>query len=102
MAVAAVERLEQCMPSLDIKGVVICKDDHATKDELVILKKHDIDVQEASHPVPDSRSVARSHKDCRLASKTGIRTYTCDVLYKWRRFCTMLCTQTTTDVGGFD
>lgn len=62
MAVAAVERLEQCLPSLDITGVVICKDDHATKDELMTLQKYDIHVQEASHPVPNLRSVQGARK----------------------------------------
>jgi glycerate 2-kinase len=38
-------------------GVVICKDDHGTKEELDLLSKVGIQVKMASHPVPDERSV---------------------------------------------
>ena len=37
MAMAVVERIEECMPNLPIQGVVICKDDHATKGRLILL-----------------------------------------------------------------
>ena len=38
-------------------GLVICKDDHGTPEELDLLSQHGIHVQKASHPVPDERSV---------------------------------------------
>ena len=48
-------------PPLDISlsGVVICKDGHATSEELQFLRTYapDIQVLDASHPVPDERSV---------------------------------------------
>ena len=54
MAVAVLQQLNNRM---DTSGVVICKDDHATPEELEILAKHGVHVQMASHPVPDERSV---------------------------------------------
>jgi len=39
------------------KGVVICKDGHVTDYEKEVLSCHGIEIYEASHPVPDSRSV---------------------------------------------
>lgn len=39
------------------KGVVICKDGHVTQHEKEILTRHGVQIYEASHPVPDSRSV---------------------------------------------
>ncbi|KAL3913962.1 MAG: hypothetical protein SGILL_006286, partial [Bacillariaceae sp.] len=37
-------------------GVVICKDDHASKEEQETLRNYNIELFEASHPVPDQRS----------------------------------------------
>jgi glycerate 2-kinase len=42
---------------LPCSGIVICKDGHATSAELGTLTRYRIDVLEASHPVPDIRSV---------------------------------------------
>lgn len=42
---------------LPCSGVVICKDGHATADELDVLARYRVEVLEASHPVPDIRSV---------------------------------------------
>ena len=43
-------------------GIVICKDDHATNEEIDLLQKYNIDVKYASHPIPDDRSVHASAK----------------------------------------
>jgi glycerate-2-kinase len=45
--------------SLSLSGVVICKDGHATPQELEILNSYapGIKIMNASHPVPDDRSV---------------------------------------------
>jgi glycerate-2-kinase len=62
MAAACVQQLQHqesgAWRNIPLEGVVIVKDDHATAEEEAILTKHGIDVQEASHPVPDERSVA--------------------------------------------
>ena len=42
---------------LPCSGVVICKDGHVTSAELDTLTRYLIEVLEASHPVPDIRSV---------------------------------------------
>ncbi len=39
------------------KGVVICKDGHVTGYEKDFLSRHGVEIYEAAHPVPDSRSV---------------------------------------------
>jgi len=38
-------------------GIIICKDDHATHQERQFLAKYNIDIKDASHPIPDERSV---------------------------------------------
>lgn len=48
---------EKSTVRLPCSGVVICKDDHATAPELDVLKEHGVEVLDASHPVPDARSV---------------------------------------------
>jgi glycerate 2-kinase len=60
MAATVVQQLmneEQNMAIPKCSGVVICKDDHGTKEELELLAKVGIQVKMASHPVPDERSV---------------------------------------------
>ena len=62
--------LEQIFPSsltnsnIDVscKGVVICKDGHITQHEREVLTQHDIEIHEASHPVPDARSIAAADR----------------------------------------
>jgi glycerate 2-kinase len=43
-------------------GVVIVKDGHATAEQIRYLGRHNIAVREASHPVPDARSVQASEE----------------------------------------
>eukprot|EP00934_Nitzschia_sp_Nitz4_P002421 Nitzschia sp. Nitz4//scaffold40_size135432//111029//112459//NITZ4_003264-RA/size135432-processed-gene-0.180-mRNA-1//-1//CDS//3329551279//2416//frame0 len=64
MAAAVVQQQIQDGKSLFEKssGLVICKDDHATQEEMDLLLKHGIQVQMASHPVPDERSHAAAEK----------------------------------------
>jgi glycerate 2-kinase len=65
MAAAALQQIYPGISSnnnhttIDIpcSGVVICKDDHATKEEIQLLQQHHIQVLQASHPVPDQRSI---------------------------------------------
>lgn len=47
----------EIMPNKKISGLVIVKDGHASDAEIAFLAKHNIAVQEASHPVPDYRAV---------------------------------------------
>ncbi len=54
MAAAVLQQLDGRLKS---SGIVICKDDHGTKEELQLLKKNGVEVKMASHPVPDERSV---------------------------------------------
>lgn len=66
MAAACVQQLQMHESwntfNLPIKGVVIVKDDHATQEEIDILENAGVHVQEASHPVPDQRSVDGARK----------------------------------------
>ena len=45
---------------IKIKGIVITKYDHATQNEIDELKKYNIDLHFASHPIPDEQSVETS------------------------------------------
>ena len=47
---------------IDISGLVIVKDGHATPEQVQRLNQHNITVREASHPVPDQRSVDASNE----------------------------------------
>lgn len=63
MASAVLGRLlEARYPVKQISGLVIVKDNHATPDECKFLQAHHIKVREASHPIPDHRSVAASNE----------------------------------------
>ncbi|KAG7337775.1 hydroxypyruvate reductase [Nitzschia inconspicua] len=63
--------------TLPCVGVVICKDGHATPDEVQMLERHNITVYEASHPVPDDRSItATNHLIRVLRSYASSRTTT--------------------------
>lgn len=60
MAATVLQQLmedDQHMAIPKCSGVVICKDDHGTKEELELLSKFGVQVKMASHPVPDERSV---------------------------------------------
>jgi glycerate 2-kinase len=43
-----------------ITGVIIVKDGHATPEQVELLQAHNVQVRDASHPVPDERSVQAS------------------------------------------
>jgi glycerate 2-kinase len=65
MAVSILEQLEQVLKDIStpprIRGVVIAKDGHITPEEALTLSRYrEIDFREASHPVPDDRSLAAS------------------------------------------
>ncbi|GAX10270.1 hypothetical protein FisN_3Lh472 [Fistulifera solaris] len=76
MATAVLDRLEEidkeCLPPLS--GVVIVKDGHATRQEQVRLSARRIRVREASHPVPDQRSVDASNEILQLVQQQIGRT----------------------------
>jgi glycerate 2-kinase len=59
MAAAVLDRLLEAGAPL-IAGLVICKDGHASIADVDYLAANDIQLLEASHPVPDSRSVKAS------------------------------------------
>jgi glycerate 2-kinase len=62
MASAIVDRLLESSFSPQLSGLVIIKDDHATRDEMQKLEKHGVSVLPAAHPVPDERSVQASRQ----------------------------------------
>mmetsp|Transcript_27988 Transcript_27988/g.41777 ORF Transcript_27988/g.41777 Transcript_27988/m.41777 type:complete len:572 (-) Transcript_27988:50-1765(-) len=73
MALAAGEIISSSGKQLD--GVAIIKDDHATAEEIELLKeKYNIVVRPAAHPVPDARSVAGSNEILQLAKTSDSRT----------------------------
>jgi glycerate 2-kinase len=43
-----------------ITGLIVVKDGHATPEQVELLQSHNVQVREASHPVPDERSVKAS------------------------------------------
>jgi glycerate 2-kinase len=56
---------------LPLEGVVICKDGHATPDQIDFLRTHNVTVYEASHPIPDSRGVDASQRLLNLVRRHG-------------------------------
>jgi glycerate-2-kinase len=76
MSIAAAEIAQQAASKVPIKigGTVIIKDDHATPDEIETLQKSNISVREASHPVPDARSVTGAKEILQAASSAEERT----------------------------
>ena len=69
MATACVQQLKEYEPwrDLPMNGLVIIKDDHATEEESEILMESNIHLHEASHPVPDQRSVDGARRIMQLA-----------------------------------
>ena len=65
MACAVVEQLGPLLCG----GLVIIKDDHATTAEKELLPANNISIREASHPVPDSRSVQASQELIQLVQE---------------------------------
>lgn len=49
--------LQQLNGRIKTSGLVICKDDHGTPEEIETLVEANVKIQYASHPVPDARSV---------------------------------------------
>lgn len=78
MALAASEILAEAIhkytTTTKLEGVVIVKDDHATPNEIETLKKHNIVVRSASHPVPDVRSVSGANEILQSASNSDEHT----------------------------
>ena len=74
MATAVVQQVEQAFSKTTIRGVVIVKDDHASQDDCRILQRHDIQVMEASHPIPDQRSVRGAQQIMALAQEASATT----------------------------
>eukprot|EP00559_Dactyliosolen_fragilissimus_P000492 CAMPEP_0184861238 /NCGR_PEP_ID=MMETSP0580-20130426/5975_1 /TAXON_ID=1118495 /ORGANISM="Dactyliosolen fragilissimus" /LENGTH=597 /DNA_ID=CAMNT_0027358661 /DNA_START=327 /DNA_END=2120 /DNA_ORIENTATION=- len=76
MALETANILSRSFPAIHLKnrmsGIVIAKDDHITPYEVNILKKnYNIDVHEASHPIPDQRSVRAAERVLQSAVKTA-------------------------------
>ncbi|KAI2502566.1 MOFRL family [Fragilaria crotonensis] len=69
MATACVQQLRDHdqWRNLPMNGSVIIKDDHATKEESQVLIDCGVHLQEASHPVPDQRSVDGARRIMQLA-----------------------------------
>jgi glycerate 2-kinase len=56
---------------LPLEGVVICKDGHATVDQVDFMHAHNVTVYEASHPIPDERGVQASQRLLNLVRRHG-------------------------------
>ena len=78
MAIAVADVLSESCTNMScptLGGIVIIKDDHATDEEIQMLKeKYNIIVRSASHPVPDARSVAAANEILDLASSADSKT----------------------------
>ena len=77
MATACVQQLQQhdTWTGIPMKGVVIVKDDHGTEEEYKVLQTSGIEIQPASHPVPDQRSVDGARRIIQLAQEEAtVRT----------------------------
>ena len=78
MAKSCVDRLRESTASpwsrVPLRGVVLVKDDHATKAELTTLSEANIRVMEASHPVPDERSALGAQSILELLEDTETST----------------------------
>lgn len=75
MATAVLDQLEHVqIKDLAISGLVIVKDGHATVAEQERLKQGNIQIREASHPVPDQRSVDASEEILQLVQGGSERT----------------------------
>lgn len=62
------------LSNVNIDGVVISKDGHATDDEKNLLSGYNIRVREASHPIPCERSVSSAEEIMEVASSSDSRT----------------------------
>ncbi|GAX22322.1 hypothetical protein FisN_3Hh472 [Fistulifera solaris] len=69
MATAVLDRLEEMEGLPPLSGVVIVKDGHATVPEQERLSARNVRVREASHPVPDQRSVDASNEILQLVQQ---------------------------------
>ena len=67
MASAVLQQLEG--NENEVVGSVICKDDHATKEEQKLLEKYGLRIFSASHPVPDERSAIAAEYTLKLMEK---------------------------------
>lgn len=69
MATACVQQLNahELWKKKPIQGVVIVKEDHGTEEEFKLLQDCGIEVHQASHPVPDQRSVDGARRILQLA-----------------------------------
>jgi glycerate 2-kinase len=80
MATATVQQLysshsnKKNMVMPPCQGVVICKDNHVTPEELQTLQQNNIQVLEASHPIPDQRSVQATKTLLQLVTKCASPT----------------------------
>jgi glycerate 2-kinase len=71
MATSCLHQLQQSSiwRNIPVTGAVIVKDDHATQEEWNMLQSHGIQIQEASHPIPDERSVQGARHILDIARK---------------------------------
>ncbi len=60
MAIQTAKTVSQS--NIPIKGIVITKYDHATKEQINQLKSFNIDLEFASHPIPDNASIQASNR----------------------------------------
>ena len=70
MATAVVDELKPVIPC---SGVVIVKDEHVTDNQREVLESYSLRVREASHPVPDERSVEASREILELVATNAVK-----------------------------
>jgi len=70
MALTSAEIVSEAWPGVSISGIAIVKDGHATEDEERALpQKFNVKIREASHPLPDERSVSATHDVLELLNR---------------------------------
>ena len=76
MALTSAQIMSEAWPDVDISGVTIVKDNHATEEETNKLPNiYNVHIREASHPIPDERSVSATQEVLELLrSKANDRT----------------------------
>ena len=76
MALASAQIVSEAWPNVGISGMTIVKDNHATEEEADQLPSmYNVQIREASHPIPDERSVSATQEVLELLrSKADDRT----------------------------
>mmetsp|Transcript_15535 Transcript_15535/g.33576 ORF Transcript_15535/g.33576 Transcript_15535/m.33576 type:complete len:649 (-) Transcript_15535:1412-3358(-) len=75
MALTTADIVRTAMPNVTLSGIAVVKDDHATDEEATLLPtRYNITIREASHPIPDSRSIEAASEILDRVEAAGERT----------------------------